>query len=270
MKGTPSSSPLLDSKAYDELSVFDPDALLNEARRQKELTEESVPDVCVLDPDGDIVDHLVETGCAERFEPWPGYHTDLYVFEHAGREYGVIGRAVGASFAVLVAEQLFASGCQLLLSITSAGRIIERDDPPYFVLVESALRDEGTSLHYAPPSRYAEADSRLVRSVEEACSDTSMTVYTGTTWTTDAPFRETETAIERARSEEILAVEMEASALYSFASVRGEDVVCFAHVTNEMGRAEEDFEKGEKSGSVAALDVIAAAAEGWSDRESDG
>ena len=270
MKEKPSSSPLLDSKAYDEPSVFDPDALLEEARRQKELPDEPVPDVCVLDPDGDILDHLVETGRAERFEPWPGYHTDLYVFERAGREYGVVGRAVGAPFAVLVAEQLFVSGCQFLVSVTSAGRIVESDDPPYFVLTEAALRDEGTSLHYAPPSRYAEADTNLVRSVEEACGDAPPTVYTGTTWTTDAPFRETEKAIEHAHSEGILAVEMEASALYSLASARREDVVCFAHVTNDMGRADEDFEKGEKTGSIASLDVIEAAAEGWSDRVSDG
>jgi uridine phosphorylase len=261
---------ILDAKAYDEPSVFEPEALLHEARRQKGLPEQPVPDVCVLDPDGDIVDHLIETGHTERFEPWPGYHTELYVFEHAGREYGIVGRAVGAPFAVLVAEQLFASGCELLVSVTSAGRIAERDNPPYFVLVESALRDEGTSLHYASPSHYAEADARLIRSVEKACRDALPTVYTGATWTTDAPFRETETAIERAHAEGILAVEMEASALYSFASVRGEDVICFAHVTNEMGRADEDFEKGEELGTVAALDVITAAVEGWSDKEPDG
>jgi uridine phosphorylase len=270
MNEKPSKSPLLDSKKYDKPSVFNPDALLKEARRQKELPKEDVPDVCVLDPDGDIVDYLIETGRAERFESWPGYHTDMYVFEHEGREYGIIGRAVGASFAVLVAEQLFMSGCQLLVSITSAGRIVERDDPPYFVLVDSALRDEGTSLHYAPPSRYAEADMRLVSSVEKACRDALPIVYTGATWTTDAPFRETETAIERARSEGVLAVEMEASALYSLASVREEDIICFAHVTNEMGRVDEDFEKGEKSGSVAALEVIAAASEGWSSTTSEG
>jgi len=88
-------------------------------------------------------------------------------------------------------------------------------------------------------------------------------VYTGATWTTDAPFRETETAIERARSEGILAVEMEAAALYAFADVRERPVVCFAHVTNQMGQTEEDFEKGEADGSRDALEVIDAAAAVW-------
>jgi uridine phosphorylase len=252
-------SPLADAKAYDEPSVFEPSALLNEARRQKGLPEEDVPDVCVLDPDGDLVRYLVDEGEAERFDRWPGYHTDLYIFERNGREYGVVGNAVGAPFAVLVAEQLFAAGCELLVSVTSAGRIEERDDPPYFVLIDGALRDEGTSHHYAPASRYAEADSALVEAVGEACADAEPTVYRGATWTTDAPFRETETAVERARSEGVLAVEMEAAALYTLADARDEDVVCFAHVTNEMGRADEDFEKGEAMGSHGALAVIDAA-----------
>ena len=54
----------------------------------------------------------------------------------------------------------------------------------------------------------------------------------------------------------LLAVEMEAAALYSFAKARGKPVICFAHVTNQMARIEGDFEKGEADGSVDALAVI--------------
>ena len=250
------NSPLFGEKAYDEPSVFEPSSLLREARRQKGLPPESVPDVCVLDPDGDIVRYLVESKQAELDRTWPGYHTDLYRFERGGTTIGLIGRAVGASFAVLVAEQLFAAGCELLISITSAGQIRARDDPPYFVLIDRALRDEGTSHHYRPPDRYALADPGLIELVEESCRTVSRPVYTGATWTTDAPFRETEVAIERTRSEDVLAVEMEAAALYTFASVRDERIVCFAHVTNQMGNVEEDFEKGVANGSRDALEVV--------------
>ncbi|MBI2959964.1 MAG: uridine phosphorylase, partial [Betaproteobacteria bacterium] len=59
----------------------------------------------------------------------------------------------------------------------------------------------------------------------------------------------------------LLAVEMEAAALYAFARARGKAVVCFAHVTNQMGRIEQDFEKGEADGTVDALAVIHRAAE---------
>jgi len=257
------ASPLFESKEFDERSVFTPSALLKNARRQKDLPERPVPDICVLDPDGDIVRKLTETGAAERDEAWPGYHTELYRFERNGEEFGIVGCAVGASFAVLVAEQLFAAGCEFLVSVTSSGRIVPKDDPPYFVLIERALRDEGTSHHYRSADRYAALDPELRGPVERACEAVSRPVYTGATWTTDAPFRETETAIERARSEGVLAVEMEAAALYAFADVRDRPVVCFAHVTNQMGQTEEDFEKGEADGSRDALEVIEAAAAAW-------
>ncbi|MCU4751359.1 nucleoside phosphorylase [Halobacteria archaeon AArc-curdl1] len=256
-------SPLHTAKQYDEPSVFTPKSLLREARRQKELPDEPVPDICILDPDGDLVRYLVKTGQAERSSNWPGYHTELYEFERNNTTFGIIGCAVGASFAVLVAEQLFASGCEFLISITSSGQIQQRDDPPYFVLIERALRDEGTSHHYRKPEEYAMLDTDLRDRIEAECVSVSRPVYTGATWTTDAPFRETEQAIERARSENILAVEMEAAALYTFAAVRDRPVVCFAHVTNQMGQAEEDFEKGEENGSQDALEVIDVAADSW-------
>lgn len=63
------------------------------------------------------------------------------------RRLASFGCAVGSSFAVPVAEQLFASGCRLLISITSAGQITVLGPPPYFVLIDRALRDEGTSHH---------------------------------------------------------------------------------------------------------------------------
>jgi uridine phosphorylase len=257
------SPPLLEAKEFDEPAVFTPEALLENARRQKDLPERPVPDICILDPDGDIVRQLRATGEARKDDAWPGYHTDLYRFERDGAEFGIVGCAVGASFAVLVAEQLFAAGCRFLVSITSSGRIVPKDDPPYFVLVERALRDEGTSHHYRTTSRYATLDEDLSAPVERACKTVSRPVYTGATWTTDAPFRETETAIGRARAEEILAVEMEAAALYTFAEIRDVPVVCFAHVTNQMGQTEDDFEKGEADGSQDALEVIDAAATAW-------
>jgi len=256
-------TPLLEAKRYDEPSVFTPESLLREARRQKDLPDRSVPDICVLDPDGDIVRRLVSSGRAEIDETWPGYHTDLYRFELGSEEIGIIGCAVGASFAVLVAEQLFEAGCQLLVSVTSSGQVVPKDNPPYFVLIERALRDEGTSHHYRAPDRYTTLDSTLGDHIARACESVSRPVYTGATWTTDAPFRETETAIDRARAEDILAVEMEAAALYTFASERNNSVVCFAYVTNEMGQGDSEFEKGDADGSTAALEIIKAAISGW-------
>jgi hypothetical protein len=86
-------------------------------------------------------------------------------------------------------------------------------------------------------------------------------VIPGGTWTTDAPYRETAERIALMQSEGLLAVEMEAAALYAFAQARRKRVICFAHVTNQMGQAEGDFEKGEQDGMIRALDIVAATAQ---------
>lgn len=255
--------PIINHKIYDEPSVFTAENLLREARRQKSIAEGSIPTVCILDPDGDIAAHLIATGQAAVHPHWACYHTKLYAFHQDGIEYGIIPHVVGASFAVLVAEELFVSGCKLLISMTSAGQIVPMGQTPYFVLIEKALRDEGTSYHYLPPSPYSQIDPTLFTCLEGAFAGALVRVLRGATWTTDAPFRETEQSIANARSEGILGVEMEAAALYAFAQVKGKAVVCFAHITNQMAQIEGDFEKGLDQGSHDALEVIGLTARRW-------
>jgi len=253
--------PILANKDHAAPSAFTPESLLREARRQKGLPEADAPVTCILDPDGDIVRHLKSQGRAILDPTWCCYHTELYRFSEANAEFGIIGCAVGAAFAVLVAEELFASGCRLLVSMTSAGQLVPSLPPPYFILIDSALRDEGTSYHYLPPSQFARADSALIDGLAGAFDGLGIAVIRGASWTTDAPFRETHDAIDHMRAKGLLAVEMEAAGLYAFAQAKNKQVLCFAHVTNQMGRVHGDFEKGEAHGTIEALRVMAAAVE---------
>lgn len=251
-------------------SVFRPEHLLRQARRQRGLPERTVPEVCVLDPDGDVVRALRRDGRARASAGWACYHTELFEFALPdGSIAGIIGCAVGAPFAVLIAEQLFVSGCRLLVSITSAGQIGDLPALPAVVVIDRALRDEGTSARYLPESAgafVANPDGALLARVEAAVraalpAACGTSVHRGATWTTDAPYRETGAAIAAARALGVLAVEMEAAALHAFAAARGAKLVCFAHVTNTMGQAGgDDFEKGEADGTVTALHLVAAAA----------
>jgi uridine phosphorylase len=256
-------APIVANKHHAAASAFTPENLLREARRQKGLAETPVPEVCVLDPDGDMVRRLRSADRTWQDCAWACYHTDLYRLTEGGLELGLVGCAVGAPFAVLVAEQLFASGCRLLISITSAGRLAERRPPPYFVLIERALRDEGTSYHYLPPTEFSHADPKLLEAMTGAFANVRVPVERGATWTTDAPFRETQDTIDAMTAKGLLAVEMEAAALYAFAAARGKPVLCFAHVTNQMALVEGDFEKGEADGSIDALAVVRAATGAW-------
>ncbi len=250
--------------AYMESSAFTAEGLLREARRQKRLPAVPVPAVCVLDPDGDVVRMLRDSGCAERDPNWPCYHTELLTFQLDGTPVGVVGCAVGAPFAVLVAEELFASGCKLLISVTSAGQLsMAFGPPPYFILIESAWRDEGTSHHYLPAGERVDLNRALLEVARAAISESKVPTYVGETWTTDAPFRETASAIVRFRDLGAAAVEMEAAALYAFAQACGKPVVCFAHVTNQMAARGGDFEKGRDNGAHDALELVRLTMKAW-------
>ena len=261
------ASSFLDRADYDEPSVFLAENMLREARRQRGLPAGTVPEVCLLDPDGDIVRYLIREARAQRSASWACYHTELWETTVDTVRIGIVGGAVGASFAVLVAEELFASGCRFLVSITSAGKVASDLELPSLVLIDRALRGEGTSAAYLPPAPAVDADAELLLAIERSLDGGAVPIRRGTSWTTDAPFRETATALETARAAGACVVEMEAAALYAFAEATGHAVVCFAHVTNAMAVMDNDFEKGPADGAVQALVVVAGAAQGWNSME---
>lgn len=242
---------ILLNKDYSEPSVFLPENLLREARRQKNKTECGVPSFCVLDPDGDLVDYLLEQGLAKKNDCWSCYHSTLYSFLLDDITVGIIPCVVGASYAVLVAEQLFVSGCEFLISITSAGILNEPETAKRFALITEAVRDEGTSYHYLP----REKPSLLSKKILDQLSENDVW-FPARSWTTDAPYRETASAIKAMKDQEITCVEMEAAALYAFAEAKNKKVICFAHLTNTMAQQEGDFEKGEFFGSLESLELL--------------
>lgn len=250
--------PLFEHNPVDT-PVFLPGNMLESARLQKGLPPLSLPEGCLLDFDGELVDYLVATGEAILEPAWPCFHTRLYRWRRAEGEYGIIGGTVGAPFAVLVAEELFALGCKALVTISSAGLIADNLQPPLFLLIDQALRDEGTSYHYLPPARFSLASLPLVNAVARCLTAAALPFNRGSSWTTDAPFRETIQMIAARRDEGIIAVEMEAAAILAMGEALEKPVVCLAHITNSMATKEDDFEKGGDSGTHQALAFCAVA-----------
>jgi purine-nucleoside phosphorylase len=246
---------ILDNKFYLEESVFKPENLLREAKRQKGKADCDIPTICLLDPDGDLLDYLLKNNLASNNECWACYHSTLYHFAIEGHIIGIVPCVVGASYAVLVAEQLFVSGCKLLISITSAG-VINNHSEKRFALITSSVRDEGTSYHYLPPEKKATINQKLFCLLSDEAISTVVPFFNGTSWTTDAPYRETASAIAGMKQQNITCVEMEAAALYALAEVKNYNIICFAHLTNSMAQTEGDFEKGEEFGSVDTLNLI--------------
>lgn len=250
------SSPLLLRSDHSEASVFRVENLLREARRQLQLAGGTVPEVCLLDPDGDIARYVESTGAGKASPIWACYHTSLYETAASFGRLGIVPFAVGAPFAVLVAEELFSSGCKFLISLSSAGRISPNISHSCYVVIDKALRGEGTSLAYVPAGQSILADQALAGYAYQMLSAENIPVVRGASWTTDAPFRETECAIATAASQGALTVEMEAAALYAFAQASGAKVLCLAHITNDMAVETGDFEKGACNGAEQAMRIV--------------
>ena len=236
--------PLLLAHPTDEPSVFVPENLMAHASEMKGATRSGIPSCCVLDFDGELVPVAREKLGARPSPAWSCFHTTLHVIERDGLELGLIGGTVGAPYAVLVAEQLIASGCRHIVGYSSAGAIDESMRLPCLVVPDRALRDEGTSYHYLPPAVWVEAQGDLSLVLARRATSCGLPVHRGPTWTTDAPYRETASQIDRHRSEGVLSVEMEAAALMALARARNAEIASLLHVTNALGTGACDFRKG--------------------------
>ncbi len=241
--------PLFDHDV-SEPAVFTPEALIEAVRSKRGKEAGPVPSVCVLEFDGDLTDQLVHQSIAHRFDGWSCFHTEMFAVMVDGALCGVIPRTIGGSYSVLIAEQLIASGAEVVIGLTSAGRISRAIPIPSLVIATSALRDEGTSYHYLPPSATVEAPVELVGILAREIADAGLPVFTGQVWTTDAPYRETRSQLESYAQAGVLAVEMQAASLLAFAAARDAAVGVIAHVTNAVDHEGEAFDKGMEADEV--------------------
>jgi uridine phosphorylase len=226
-------------------SAFTPEGLIEAVRSERKLPPDPVPEVCILEFDGDLTDWLVAAGHARKFHPWACFHTSMETVEVDGGCFGLVARTIGGPYAVLVAEQLAASGARVILGLTSAGQVAPGLPIPSLVVATRALRDEGTSYHYLPADESVDGHAGLAAALRHELCGAGLPVVTGPVWTTDAPYRETSEQLERHASNGILAVEMQAASLFAFGAARGIRCGLAAHVTNGSGHSPEaQFDKG--------------------------
>lgn len=124
---------------------------------------------------------------------------------------------IGAPVAAIAVEELSARGTELFIGVGTAGAIGDGLTAGDLVVCSAALRDEGTSYHYAPPEPFAIPDPGLTARLRAALPAAAL----GPSWTTDAPYRETAEEIAKYRAEDILTVDMEASCLFTVARCTG-------------------------------------------------
>ncbi len=239
------SIPLL--KHHLEASTaFSPESVVEAVRAVRNIEPKPVPPVCVLEFDGDLTDWLVSNGKAKPWKSWACFHSTMFSLKVDEFTCGIVPRAIGGPYAVLIAEQMRISGARVVLGLTSAGCLSSKTSLPGIVVVTRAIRDEGTSYHYLPPKEVVDAPPDVARFLESELKTMPLSVLSGTVWTTDAPYRETKEQLAEHAEAGALAVEMQAASLFAFAEARRFPVGIVAHVTNRIGQAEEPFDKGSR------------------------
>jgi len=191
---------------------------------------------------------------------------DLYGVKKTRNKVAVVANfGAGSPMVASLAEELIAMGAQRLVVLTGGGGLQPGLHPGDIVVCSQAIRDEGTSYHYLPPGKYVNADSELMESLESALARRGRNCTFGTSWTTDAGFRETVEEVQHYQGEGVKTVEMEAAGLYAVGQVRGVQAAAVVVIMDSLAdgrwKAPDRGDAIQASFEIAyaaAIDVLAA------------
>lgn len=167
--------------------------------------------------------HVMEHACRRyRTRPLTRWvRGDLRTFDHHGHTIGLCGGfGIGAPAASLVLEQLIALGATRFVTVGTAAALHPDLLPGALVVCREALRDEGVSHHYLPPAAFIRPSPDLTDHLVRTTRAIRAPVRSGATWTTDAPYRETEAEVTQYGASGVLTADMEAAAVFAVASYR--------------------------------------------------
>ena len=188
-----------------------------------------IPEHCVLCFFQDVFDGLLKEGrlklvATQKSEI--GAHP-VYELDMDGRRLAAFHPGVGAPLAAALLDEVIALGCKRFIACGGAGVLNREIAVGRLIVPSSAVRDEGTSYHYLPPSREVSASPEGVTAIEKALKADGIDYIVGKTWTTDGFYRETPEKVKLRKAEGCITVEMEAAAFFAVAQFRG---VTFAQI----------------------------------------
>ncbi len=164
---------------------------------------------------------------------------DFYLLEQTQGNIGICGNfGIGAPNAAILLEVLAAFGVKWFISVGTAGSLQKNLQLGNIIVCNRAIRDEGTSYHYIPSEKYSHPSQRLNQKIEETIEKMGLEYNCGTSWTTDAPYKETIKEIEHYKGEGVLTVDMEASAVFAVAQALNIDAGAIFTISDYLGERE--------------------------------
>lgn len=181
-----------------------------------------LPKKCVFGFLGDYIEEYANKNNIKQVSTFVSAtkHYPIYITKYKGQEIVLCQAPVGAAPSVQILDWLIGYGVCEIISAGSCGAL-EKIPESTFLVPCKALRDEGTSYHYAPPSRFMEISENARKAIEETILEHGMKYQEVITWSTDGFFRETKEKVAYRKKEGCAVVEMECAALAACASLRG-------------------------------------------------
>ena len=203
---------------------FDPNqkALLNPSELVKPI---DIPNCCVITFFQEVIDKLVKDGKARIIDvehSEMGEHP-IYEVINNGDKFAMFHCGLGAPLSAALFEYVIALGCKNFIVCGSSG-LLDKNLKDFLIIPTSAVRDEGTSYHYLPPSREVEASVKAIEAIEKIMKKHNVKYKLSKTWTTDAFYRETPDKISLRKEEGCSTVEMEAATFFAVAKFRGVNI----------------------------------------------
>lgn len=170
----------------------------------------------------EVIDKVVKEHKAKILveNKWEDGPHPVYEIEYKEQRLAFYHPGIGSSLSASLLEEVIAFGGRKFIACGGCG-VLEKDIAVgNLIVVSEAIRDEGTSYHYLPPSREIIAQKNVVELLEKTLQKRSIPYQVGKTWTTDAPYRETPNKIAKRKDEGCLVVEMEAAGMMAVAKFR--------------------------------------------------
>jgi uridine phosphorylase len=222
-----------------------PDAII---RPERLIEPIGAPEHCVICFFGEVIASLVQSGqarqiAAQRSEI--GEHP-VYELDVAGRRLALFHPGVGAPLVAGLLEEVICLGARKFVACGGCGVLDRKIAAGHIIVPVSAVRDEGTSYHYLPPSREVFASPEGVAAIANVLTRYGISHLLGKTWTTDAIYRETPEKVALRRAEGCQAVEMEAAAFFAVAQHRGVTLAQMLYAGDDVSGAEWDHREWQR------------------------
>lgn len=201
------------SEKHTQDSLITPAKLLHHRRQYGRFPTLSPPQTAIFCYNGRFLTQVLEQ---MAHQPCDGCFSNLFFFkDNPSVAIGNFG--VGAPAIIAKMEELISWGVKQFISIGLAGSLNKKLKIGDLILCDKAIRDEGTSHHYLPPSRYIHAPRRMTNRLQELFKQNQIPYLIGSTWTTDSLYRQTAQEVAHYQQEGVLSVDMEVSALFAVA-----------------------------------------------------